>query len=39
MANYKRQVTIYDLIMDGNVVFTGTADEIATKLGSSQSTK
>ena len=33
MANYKRQVTIYDLIMDGNVVFTGTADEIATKLG------
>lgn len=33
MANYKRQVIIYDLIIDGNVVFTGTADEIATKLG------
>ena len=33
MANYKRQVTIYDLIMDGNAVSTGTADEIATKLG------
>ena len=32
-ANYKRQVIIYDLIMDGNVVFTGTADEIAEKLG------
>lgn len=33
MANYKREVIIYDLIIDGNVVFTGTADEIATKLG------
>ena len=33
MANYKRQVIIYDLIMDGNVVFTGTADEIAGRLG------
>lgn len=32
-ANYKRQVIIYDLIIDGNVVFTGTADEIAEKLG------
>ena len=33
MANYKRQVIIYDLIVDGDVVFTGTADEIAEKLG------
>ena len=33
MANYKREVIIYDLIVDGNVVFTGTADEIAEKLG------
>lgn len=33
MANYKREVIIYDLIIDGNVVFTGTADEIAIKLG------
>ena len=33
MANYKRQVIIYDLIIDGNVVFTGTAAEIAEKLG------
>ena len=33
MANYKREVIIYDLIIDGNVIFTGTADEIATKLG------
>ena len=33
MANYKREVIIYDLIIDGNVVFTGTADEIAEKLG------
>lgn len=33
MANYKRQVIIYDLIIGGNVVFTGTADEIAEKLG------
>lgn len=33
MANYKRQVIIYDLIIDGNVVFTGTADEIAERLG------
>ena len=32
-ANYKREVIIYDLILDGNVVFTGTADEIAEKLG------
>lgn len=32
-ANYKREVIIYDLIIDGNVVFTGTADEIAEKLG------
>lgn len=33
MANYKRQVIIYDLIIDGNVVFTGTVNEIAEKLG------
>ena len=33
MANYKREVIIYDLIVDGNVAFTGTADEIAEKLG------
>ena len=33
MADYKRQVIIYDLIIDGDVVFTGTADEIAEKLG------
>ena len=32
MAKYKRQVIIYDLIIDGNVVFTGTVDEIAKKL-------
>lgn len=32
-ANYKREVIIYDLIIGGNVVFTGTADEIAEKLG------
>lgn len=32
-ANYKREVIIYDLIIDENVVFTGTADEIAEKLG------
>ena len=38
MANYKRQVIIYDLIMDGNVVFTGTVDEIAEKLGISSVT-
>lgn len=38
MANYKRQVIIYDLIIDGNVVFTGTADEIAEKLGISPAT-
>lgn len=38
MANYKRQVIIYDLIIDGNVVFTGTADEIAEKLGISSAT-
>ena len=31
-VNYKREVIIYDLIMDGNVVFTGTVDEIAEKL-------
>ena len=33
MANYKREVIIYDLMLDGNVVFTGTVDEIAGKLG------
>ena len=38
MADYKRQVIIYDLIIDGNVVFTGTADEIAEKLGISTAT-
>ena len=38
MANYKRQVIIYDLIIDGNVVFTGTVDEIAEKLGISSVT-
>ena len=38
MANYKREVIIYDLIIDGNVVFTGTADEIAEKLGISSVT-
>ena len=32
-ANYKRVVIIYDLIQDGNVVFTGTVDEIAEMLG------
>ena len=32
-ANYKRQVIIYDLIIDGNVVFTGTVNDIAEKLG------
>lgn len=32
-ANYKRQVIIYDLIIDGNVVFTGTVNEIAEMLG------
>ena len=32
-ANYKREVTIYDLIIDGNVVFTGTVNDIAEKLG------
>ena len=37
-ANYKREVTIYDLILDGNVVFTGTVNEIAEKLGVSPST-
>ena len=38
MANDKREVIIYDLIIDGNVVFTGTADEIAEKLGISSVT-
>ena len=38
MANYKRQVIIYDSIIDGNVVFTGTVDEIAEKLGISSVT-
>ena len=33
MANYRKEVIIYDLIMDGNVVFTGTVNEIAEKLG------
>lgn len=33
MANYKREVIIYDLILDGNVVFTGTVNDIAEKLG------
>lgn len=37
-ANYKREVTIYDLILDGNVVFTGTVNDIAEKLGISPST-
>ena len=37
-ANYKREVIIYDLIIDGNVVFTGTVDEIAEKLGISSVT-
>ena len=32
-ANYKREVIIYDLIIDGNVVFTGTVNDIAEKLG------
>lgn len=32
-ANYKREVIIYDLILDGNVVFTGTVNDIAEKLG------
>ena len=38
MANYKREVIIYDLIIDGNVFFTGTVDEIAEKLGISSVT-
>ena len=38
MANYKREVIIYDLIKDGNVVFTGTVNEIAEKLGISSVT-
>ena len=33
VANYKRQVIIYDLIIDGKVVFTGTVNEIAEMLG------
>ena len=37
-VNYKREVIIYDLILDGNVVFTGTVDEIAEKLGISSVT-
>lgn len=37
-ANYKREVIIYDLILDGNVVFTGTVNEIAEKLGISSVT-
>ena len=37
-ANYKREVTIYDLIIDGNVVFTGTVNDIAEKLGISPCT-
>ena len=32
-ANYKREVIIYDLIIDGNIVFTGTVNDIAEKLG------
>lgn len=32
-ANYKREVIIYDLIIGGNVVFTGTVTDIAEKLG------
>ena len=32
-ANYKREVIIYDLIIGGNVVFTGTVNDIAEKLG------
>ena len=32
-VNYKREVIIYDLIIDGNVVFTGTVNDIAEKLG------
>ena len=37
-ANYKREVIIYDLILDGNVVFTGTVNDIAEKLGISPCT-
>ena len=37
-ANYKREVIIYDLIMDGNVIFTGTVNDIAEKLGISSVT-
>ncbi|MBC9703070.1 MAG: hypothetical protein H9W83_11270 [Leuconostoc sp.] len=37
-ANYKREVIIYDLILDGNIVFTGTVNDIAEKLGISPST-
>ena len=37
-VNYKREVIIYDLIIDGDVVFTGTVDEIAEKLGISSVT-
>ena len=37
-VNYKREVIIYDLIIDSNVVFTGTVDEIAEKLGISSVT-
>ena len=37
-ANYKREVIIYDLILDGNVVFTGTVNDIAEKLGISPGT-
>ena len=32
-ANYRKEVIIYDLIIDGNVVFTGTVNEIAEMLG------
>lgn len=32
-ANYRKEVIIYDLIIDGNVVFTGTVNDIAEMLG------
>ena len=32
-VNYRKEVIIYDLIIDGNVAFTGTVDEIAEMLG------
>lgn len=32
-ANYRKEIIIYDLIIDGNVVLTGTVNEIAEMLG------